>query len=198
MSQASTSSANPTVWDAQQCPETDNKTDNTITLVVAPWETQALQSSNWSAPRGVGLWGLTRSLEKASLNCVYTFWNHLRGSQHCCYAKTPGVSAHTAVFGAWPDFMIKVFSSYLEDIFLKQCYWMLLISMKTFQKCSTDSTTSLVAGLCMRLPKLQVCELSDLNQIDLCSPVHWCGDISMAEAKSFWSLCLLGCFRKCA
>lgn len=37
---------------------------------------------------------------------------------------------------------------------------MLLISMKTFQKCSTDLTTSLVAGLC-RLPKLQVCELSD-------------------------------------
>lgn len=25
--------------------------------------------------------------------------------------------------------------------------------------------------------------------------VHWCGDISMAEAKSFWSSCLLGCFR---
>ena len=79
-----------------------------------------------------------------------------------------------------------------------ECYWMLLISMKTFQKCSTDSTTSLVAGLC-RLPKLQVCELSDLNklnQIDLCmSFVHWCGDISMAEAKSFWSLCLLRCFR---
>ena len=194
MSQASTSSANPTVWDAQQC-QTDNKTDNTITLVVAPWETQALQSSIWSAPRGVGLWGLTRSLEKASLNCA-----HVTHSETIC--EVPNTVAMPKRLESQ---LILQFSGHGQILWSRssqatwktffwsnatECYW--------YQWRHSRNVASLVAGLC-RLPKLQVCELSDLNklnQIDLCmSFVHWCGDISMAEAKSFWSSCLLRCFR---